>query len=125
MAIRIGSQQLKIMRVLWRDGDATAKHITEDLSKSEPVAHSTIQTLLRKLQAKGAVTHEGRERTFYFRALVSEDEIAQTATQDLIGKVFNGSLSGLVAHVLENEDVSAAELNELKRLIDEKSKELK
>ena len=71
------------------------------------------------------MTHEGRERTFYFRALVSEDEIAQTATQDLIGKVFNGSLSGLVAHVLENEDVSAAELNELKRLIDEKSKELK
>ena len=46
MAIRIGSQQLKIMRVLWRDGEATAKHITEELSKSEPVAHSTIETLL-------------------------------------------------------------------------------
>lgn len=125
MAIKVGNLQLKIMRVLWDQGEATARQITEAINKDETVAHSTIQTLLRKLETKKAVAYEGRDRTFYFRPLVSEEEITQSATQDLLSRVFHGSLSGLVAHVLENEDVSQQEIDEIKRLIEEKSKEKK
>jgi BlaI family penicillinase repressor len=122
MAIKIGNLQLKIMRVLWEHGEATARQITEAVSKQEPVAHSTIQTLLRKLEVKKAVGYEERERTFVFRPLVSESEITQSATKDLISRVFHGSLSGLVAHVLENEDISDEEMAKLRQLIDQKSK---
>jgi BlaI family penicillinase repressor len=125
MAIKIGNLQLKIMRVLWEHGEATARQITDAVSKIEPVAHSTIQTLLRKLEVKKAVAYEERDRTFVFRALVSESEITQSATKDLISRVFHGSLSGLVAHVLENEDISDEEMAKLRQLIDEKSKESK
>ncbi len=125
MAIKIGNLQLKIMRVLWLHGEATARQITDAVSKIEPVAHSTIQTLLRKLEVKKAVAYEERERTFVFRPLVSESEVTQSATKDLISRVFHGSLSGLVAHVLENEDISDEEMTKLRRLIDEKSRESK
>ena len=125
MAIKIGNLQLKIMRVLWEQGEATARQITDAVSKQEPVAHSTIQTLLRKLEVKKAVGYEERDRTFVFRPLVSESEVTQSATKDLISRVFHGSLSGLVAHVLENEDISDEEMAKLRKLIDEKSKELK
>ena len=125
MAIKIGNLQLKIMRVLWEQGEATARQITDAVSKSETVAHSTIQTLLRKLEVKKAVAYEERDRTFVFRPLVSESEVTQTATNDLIARVFHGSLSGLVAHVLENEDISDDEMAKLRQLIDEKSKEKK
>jgi predicted transcriptional regulator len=125
MAIKIGNLQLKIMRVLWQHGEATARQITDEINKQEPTAHSTIQTLLRKLEVKKAVAYKERERTFVFRPLVSESEITQSATKDLISRVFHGSLSGLVAHVLENEDISAEEMAKLRQLITEKSKEQK
>ena len=125
MAIKIGNLQLKIMRVLWEHGEATARQITDAVSKIEPVAHSTIQTLLRKLEVKKAVAYKERDRTFVFHALVSESEVTQTATNDLISRVFHGSLSGLVAHVLDNEDISDEEMAKLRKLIDEKSKETK
>jgi BlaI family transcriptional regulator, penicillinase repressor len=125
MAIKIGNLQLKIMRVLWEHGEATARQITDAVGKIEPVAHSTIQTLLRKLEVKKAVAYEERDRTFVFRPLVSESEVTQSATKDLISRVFHGSLSGLVAHVLENEDISDEEMAKLRRLVDEKSKESK
>ena len=125
MAIKIGNLQLKIMRVLWQHGEATARQITDSIGKSETVAHSTIQTLLRKLELKKAVGYEERDRTFVFRPLVSESEVTQSATKDLISRVFHGSLSGLVAHVLENEDISDDEMAKLRQLITEKSKEQK
>ena len=118
--IKVGSQQLRMLRILWDLGEATARQITEELSKESHVAHSTTQTLLRQLEVKGAVGYEVRDRVFIFRALVTPDDIAQSATQDLLAKVFRGSLSGLVAHVLDNEDVSKDELDAIKKMIEAK-----
>ncbi len=122
MAIRIGAVQLKIMRVLWQEGEATARRIGEVLAKEEPMAHSTVQTLLRQLEVKGAVTHERKERTFVFRALIKESEASRSAAQDLLDRVFRGSLSGLVAHLLDSEDVTPEEMQLLRKVVDEKSK---
>ena len=59
---RLGRVQLKIMQVLWEKGRANAREITEALNREAPIAHSTVQTLLRKLEAKGSVAHEAVER---------------------------------------------------------------
>lgn len=120
MAMSMGSVQLRIMRVLWEEGEATARRITDALA---PVAHSTVQTLLRKLEKKGAVAHERRERTFVFRPLVGESEVTRSAAQDMVARVFQGSISGLVAHLLEHEEVDPAEMARLRALIEAKSRE--
>jgi BlaI family penicillinase repressor len=113
------------MRVLWEEGGATARRITDVLSQSSPIAHSTVQTLLRKLEAKGAVAHEQNDRTFVFRALVAESEVTRSAAQDLLARVFQGSVSGLVAHLLESEEISPDEMKRLRTLVEKKSKENK
>jgi len=123
MAITLGSVQLRIMRVLWDEGEANARRITDLLSERTPIAHSTVQTLLRKLEAKRAVTHEQRDRTFVFRALIQESEVSRSAAQDLLTRVFQGSISGLMAHLLESEEVSPDEIMRLRRLVDEKAAE--
>jgi len=123
MAIKIGAVQHQIMRVLWDEGEATAKRITEKLSEQKEVALSTVQTLLRKLETKGAVEHFKRERAFYFKAKVGEEEVSRSAVEDLLGRVFQGSVSGLVAHLLETEDVSTGELKRLRQMVDDKMKE--
>ena len=119
---RLGKVQLQIMQVLWLHGRATARQITDALSRSKPIAHSTVQTLLRKLEAKGAVAHEVEERTFIFRPLYEQSEVAESATRDLLTRVFSGSVYGLVAHLLQHETISGDELIRLRALVNEERK---
>jgi BlaI family penicillinase repressor len=116
-SIHLGRVQLQIMQILWNRRSATAREIT-DAMQPLGVAHSTVQTLLRGLEDKGVVAHDLHERTFVFRPLVSADAITRSATRDLIERVFGGSVSGLLAHLLTEESISARELSELKQLID-------
>jgi BlaI family penicillinase repressor len=116
---RLGKVQLQIMQVLWTRGRTTAREITEELCRAQPIAHSTVQTLLRKLEAKGAVAHEIEDRTFIFRPLYQQTEVTRTATRDLLSRVFNGSVYGLVAHLLKHEPISEEELRRLRQLLDE------
>jgi BlaI family penicillinase repressor len=119
-AVQLGRMQLQIMQVLWDRGRANAREITLALNKTEPVAHSTVQTLLRQLEAKGAVRHEEQDRTFVFFPELDQDQVKRAATRDLLDRVFGGHAGGLVAHLLEHETLSRDELEELRRLIDQK-----
>jgi BlaI family penicillinase repressor len=115
---RLGKVQLQIMQVLWQQGRATARQITETLCRTQPIAHSTVQTLLRKLEAKGAVTYEIEDRTFVFVPLYQQSEVTESALHDLLTRLFDGSVYGLVAHLLKHEAISDEELDQLRTLID-------
>jgi BlaI family penicillinase repressor len=115
---KLGKVQLRIMRVLWEKGQASAREITETLNADEPIAHSTVQTLLRQLEAKKAVSHQREDRTFVFRPLVNEAIVARTEIRGLTERLFGGSPGGLVAHLLKEECISPKELKEIKRLIE-------
>jgi BlaI family transcriptional regulator, penicillinase repressor len=117
-ATRLGRVQLLIMQTLWKRGRATARDITDALNEQEPIAHSTVQTLLRTLEEKGSIKHEVEGRTFVFVPLVAEDKYKHTATRDLLERVFGGDVHSLVAHLLQNEKVSRKELDDIRRMIE-------
>jgi BlaI family penicillinase repressor len=117
-ATQLGRVQLLIMQTLWKLGRATAREITDALNEVEPIAHSTVQTLLRSLEEKGSITHEVEGRTFVFVPLVQEDKYKRNATRDLLERVFGGDVRSLVAHLLQNEKVSRQELDDIRRLIE-------
>ena len=73
------------------------------------------------MEAKGAVQHEAVDRVFVFKPMYQEDEVATTATHDLLARVFNSSVSGLVAHLLKHEKISAEELRQLRQLIEDRA----
>ena len=115
---KLGKVQLQIMQILWERGEATAREITDALNQVDPVAHSTTQTLLRKLEAKDAVTHIVQDRVFVFRPLSREADISESAARDLLTRVFGGSVYGLVSHLLKYEPISEDEMQRLRALID-------
>ena len=119
--MRLGRVQLRIMQVLWERGQASAREITDALSPESGIAHSTVQTLLRKMEDKGVVGHEIEERTFVFRPLVDRQSISRGAARELIDRVFAGSAAGLIAHLLSEERISRKELQELRELIEHKN----
>ncbi|HVC98788.1 MAG TPA: BlaI/MecI/CopY family transcriptional regulator [Pirellulales bacterium] len=122
----LGRVQLDIMRVLWRRGRANAREITEALNHDAAaagrpaIAHSTVQTLLRKLEAKQAVAHDVEDRTFVFFPLIAEEGVKHRATRELVERVFGGSVGGLVAYLLKEERISRREMAEIERLIRQK-----
>jgi len=119
---QIGRMQFRIMQVLWDRGRANAREITEALNETGPVAHSTVQTLLRQLEAKGAVGHEAEDRAFVFFPQLKEDKVKRTAAREVLERVFGGNVGSLVAHLLKGERLSRDELDELHRLIDQHRK---
>ncbi len=115
----LGEQQLRLMRQLWKK-PCNARELTDSLNAEAaqpPMAHSTVQTLLRQLEKKGAVGHEQQGRTFIFRPMVEEGRSLAQATREFVDRIFSGSVQGLVAHLLESEQVSAAELKKIEKLI--------
>src|SRR4051812_42932318 len=113
--MQLGRMQFRIMQVLWDRDRASARDITDALNDSEPVAHSTVQTLLRQLEAKQAIGHEEQGRTFVFFPLLKEAKVKRTATRDLLERVFGGNVGSLVTHLLKTERLSRTELEELQR----------
>ena len=120
--IRLGRVQWRIMQVLWEKGRANAREITDALNKIQPIAHSTVQTLLRKLENKGAVDHDIDERTFIFYPLVEAENVTRSALKDFVDRIFEGSPAGLVSYLIKNEYIPPEELEDIRKMINKKEK---
>src|SRR4051794_26931763 len=118
---KLGAVQLQIMQILWDRGEATAREITEELSRTAPVALSTVQTLLRQLEAKRAVSHHKISRNFVFRPVTDYSDASHTATRDLVTRMFHGSVYRLVSHLLGSEEIDPAELAQIRELVEKKA----
>jgi predicted transcriptional regulator len=89
------------------------------LHKGRPVNYSTVQTILRILETKGYVTHEKVARAFVYRPAVDARQARQRALRHLVTRLFNDSPSLLILNVLEDEQIDPAELQRLKKLIED------
>jgi BlaI family transcriptional regulator, penicillinase repressor len=119
---RFGQQQLKIMQLLWKRGEMSAREISDAL-RDDAFAHSTVQTLLRQLEAKKVVSHKTDGRTFKFFATVNEQVATQGVIRDFLSRLFRGSPAELAAHLVQNEKLSKEELRKLRALIAKKEKQ--
>lgn len=122
---KLGAVQLQIMKVLWRLGRATARQVTDEMNRDPRTAsaHSSVQTMLRELEAKGVVAHDVEERTFIFFPLYEEAEIRKMATEDLLIRLFGGSVYAMVEHLLQDERLSPKERARLRTLIGEERRQ--
>lgn len=121
-SVTLGRVQLQIMQVLWDKGQATAREITSCISETEPIAHSTVQTMLRVLEEKGAVSHKADGRTFVFTPLVPEKDLKENVVHNLVERMFGGSVSKLLAHLIDSRGVSRREIDEIRKLIERPNK---
>jgi BlaI family penicillinase repressor len=118
---RLGDLQLKIMKVLWRSGAASVAEVHQRLS-GECLAYTTVATMLRKMEERDLVRHRAEGRRFIYEAVVSAAAVSRSATDDLVDRLFEGSLADAVSHLLQSREVSVQELAELERLIRERRK---
>jgi predicted transcriptional regulator len=113
--------ELEILRVLWDRGPSSLGDVCEALRRERDVATTTVATMLRVMLDKGLVQRKPADRGHLWSAAVTQAAAARSMIGKLVEGVFNGSASRLVAHMVEAGDLTADELNELRRLIDSSS----
>lgn len=119
---RLGDLQLQIMKVLWERGESTVNDVFAAIGKKRELAYTTIATMLRKMEVRRLVAHRTEGRTYIYRAVVDENSVTRKLSEHLIDRLFQGSLSDLVCHLLSTRDVSREELARIEKLIAERKK---
>jgi BlaI family transcriptional regulator, penicillinase repressor len=109
----------RIMEVLWRRRSATVAEVVEELEGKDGTAYTTILTMMRILREKGYLTTRKDGRAHVYTPKVNRETAARKAVRHLLTKFFAGSPGELVLSFLREEEISPAELDELKRKIQE------
>lgn len=115
--------ELEIMQTLWTHGEGTVRDAQAQLSERE-LAYTTVSTVLRILEQKGVVSSRKDGRAHIYTPLLSRAEHEALAVRHLVERVFDGEPQGLVAHLIDVDDLGADELARLRTLIDERLKEI-
>jgi BlaI family penicillinase repressor len=110
--------ELAILRVLWRRGPSTVKQVHEELSRRSPSVYTTTLKLLQIMTEKGLVTRDESLRAHLYTARLPEEETQTQLVGDLLDRAFEGSAGRLVMRALSSRPASAAELEEIRRLLD-------
>jgi len=120
---KLATLQLAIMQVLWERGEATVAAVREALAGQRDLAHTTIATMLVKMERKGIVDHRSEGRAYLYRPCIQPEQIKTSMATDLMERLFGGNLTEMMSHLLDESDVSREELNRLKDLISRKEQE--
>ena len=117
MDIKLFDSELKVMDVLWRQGDTTAKEISNILKDAIGWNMNTTYTVIKKCIAKGAI--QRTEPNFMCRALISKEEVQAAEASELVTKLFDGSPDLLFASLLNGKTLSKEQIDRLRRWIDQ------
>ncbi|MBL1217465.1 MAG: BlaI/MecI/CopY family transcriptional regulator [Planctomycetes bacterium] len=121
---RLGDLQLAILDVLWEKASATVAEVHAQLLPTRGLALTTIATMLRKMEDRRLVRHEQDGRQYIYFPQVDANQVQRSMTADITDRLFGGSVTALVSHLLDESEVDPEEVDELRRLVDAKRREL-
>lgn len=113
--------QLAVMKALWGMREGTVADVLAAMAADgRELAPTTVATLLQRLKKQGWVKHRKDGRTFVYRAKVDEKQAASGVLQRVLRGFFGGKVSALTAQLLESEDVSREDLEQMRKLLERK-----
>jgi predicted transcriptional regulator len=111
------TQELAIMKVIWRLGTATVRDVYEAVLETRRVAYTTVMTMMNILEGKGYLKKEKHDRAFRYRPARPERAVVGSMVREFVNRVFDGAEQPLLLHLVEDAKLTAREREELLRLI--------
>ncbi|MDE5867061.1 MAG: BlaI/MecI/CopY family transcriptional regulator [Lachnospiraceae bacterium] len=115
--IKLFDSELRVMSVLWNEGDVPARHIADMLNKELGWNKNTTYTLIKRCMKKGAI--ERSEPNFICHALIPKEDVQEAETKELIDKIYDGSVDKLFAALIGRKKLSAEQIEKLKQIVRE------
>ena len=116
--------ELEILHILWTRGPSTVREIHEVLAKEKDVGYTSALKLLQIMTSKGLVTRSEDQRAHVYTATQPAETTKQQFAADVLQRVFRGSASQLMQHVLSGRRGSKTEIEEIRRMLDEYERKL-
>lgn len=119
---QISESEFEVMKIVWKYAPISTNEITEKLLQTTNWSPKTIQTLIKRLVTKGALTYEKQSRVFIYSPLVKESEYIGQESNSFLNRYYNGDITAMLSAYIENERLSEAEINTLRSLLSKGSK---
>lgn len=114
--------EMEVARVLWEIGPAGVREVHRKLTEEREMDFATVQTYLRRLETKGYATSKLQGRARIYAAKAKPRTVIRETVDELVQCLFGGDSMPLVRHLIEERGIDAAELSELRKLIDSMEK---
>lgn len=117
---KISEAEWQVMRVLWSKASSTANEIIEELEASTDWSPKTIRSMLNRLVQKQVIAYQQNNRNYEYYPLVSQEDCVMQETQSFMKRIVGMGRSPWLVHFLRDEKLSTEDIEELKKILDEK-----
>ena len=114
---QISEAEFEVMKVIWKYAPISTNEVTENLTQTTDWSPKTIQTMLKRLVTKKALTYEKQSRVFVYTPLVPETEYIRQESNSFLNKYYNGNIVSMLTSYLEDDKLSKTELDTLRHLL--------
>lgn len=118
---QISEAEFEVMRIIWKYAPINTNEIIEKLAPTTDWSPKTIQTLIKRLVNKKAVTYEKQSRVFVYTPLVKEDEYISQESNSFLKRYYDGNIASMLSAYLENDRLSEKEIEDLRALLSRKT----
>lgn len=119
---QISESEFEVMKIVWKYAPVSTNEITEKLLQTTRWSPKTIQTLIKRLVTKGALTYEKQGRVFIYTPLVEEREYIGQKSNSFLNRYYNGDITAMLSVYIENGRLSETEISTLRSLLSKGSK---
>jgi BlaI family transcriptional regulator, penicillinase repressor len=120
--IPLSPAETEILRIVWELDSATVQDVYDALPIHRTIAYATVQTLLRRLEKKGYLTHTARGKAHVFHAQIKQKDAIGSAVRSFVDRLFGGDAVPLVQYLAENKDITKEDINRLQAILETESK---
>jgi BlaI family transcriptional regulator, penicillinase repressor len=111
--------ETEILRLLWQLGEATVQEVCAALPPDRKIAYKTVQTLLKRLEDKGYLTHRTEGKAHVFVPAIQREQVVRRTVRDFVDRLFGGDPKPLMQFLAKDGHLDTEDLDELKKFIDE------
>lgn len=119
---QISEAEFEVMKIVWKYAPISTNEITDRLVKTTTWSPKTIQTLIKRLVTKGALSYEKQSRVFVYTPLVGEAEYITQQSNTFLDRFYNGNITAMLSSYLDNDRLSESEIDELYSLLSNNEK---
>lgn len=118
---QISEAEFEVMKIVWKYAPISTNEITERLTRTTAWSPKTIQTLIKRLVTKGALSYEKQSRVFVYTPLVKESEYISQQSNSFLARFYNGDITAMLSTYIENDKLSETEIDTLRSLLSKRS----
>ena len=119
---QISEAEYEVMKIVWKHAPISTNEIKERLTADTDWSPKTVQTLIKRLVNKGALTYEKQSRVFVYTPLVKEQEYVNEESSSFLKRFYNGDITAMLSAYIEDDRLSESDIDSLRSLLSSRSR---